>query len=85
MASSVILAALQRRSLYRSSLLRKLLLFKIFPVKFLLLSKEDIFEAVSGCLKKLVENLRVGDPFAAKVPATILFFLTFLVKIMANS
>ena len=42
--------------------------------KFWLLSQEDIFEAVSGCLKKLVENMRVGDPFAAKVPATILYF-----------
>ena len=29
--------------------------------------QENIFEAVSGCLKKLIENIRVGDPFAAKV------------------
>ena len=34
----------------------------------MLLLQENIFEAVSGCLKKLVENIRVGDPFfAAKV------------------
>ena len=33
----------------------------------MLLSQENIFEAVSGCLKKLVEDIRVGDPFAAKV------------------
>ena len=33
-------------------------------------SQEDIFEALSGHLKKLVENMHVGDPFATKVLAT---------------
>ena len=56
---------------FKKKFLQNIHLFKIFLVKLLVLSQEDIFEAVSGCLKKLVENIRVGDPFATKVPPTV--------------
>jgi len=53
--------------------------------------QEDIFEALSGCLKSRVENLRVGNPFADKInfgPLAALerceAFLLFLKKMLES-